>query len=75
MGSAMQHYQKALTQNRRHRGVHEHLGELYLALGESAKAEQQLASLEEICLVPCEEYGNLERLIAIYKKQLTPNYR
>ena len=71
MGPAMQYYQKALTHDRRHRGVHEHLGELYLALGESAKAEQQLAILEEICLIPCEEYGNLERVIAIYEKQLT----
>src|SRR6478672_3080959 len=32
-GPAMQHYQQALTFNRRHRGAHEHLGELYLALG------------------------------------------
>jgi tetratricopeptide (TPR) repeat protein len=71
MGPAMHYYQKALRHNHRHRGVHEHLGELYLALGEAAKAERQLAILAEICLIPCEEYGNLERVIAIYKKQLT----
>jgi hypothetical protein len=39
MGSAMQH---------RHRSAHEHLGELYLALGDPARAERQLAVLEEI---------------------------
>jgi tetratricopeptide (TPR) repeat protein len=71
MGPAMQHYQRALILNRRHRGAHEHLGELYLALGEAAEAEQQLAILGEICLIPCEEYGSLERAIATHKKQVT----
>ena len=71
MGPAMQHYQSALILNRRHRGAHGHLGELYLALGEAAKAEEELAILGEICLIPCEEYGSLERAIATYKKQVT----
>ena len=70
-GPAMQHYQQALMFNRRHRSAHEHLGELYLVLGEPAKAEQQLATLEEICLIPCEEYGDLKRAIATYKKLAT----
>ncbi len=65
-GPAMQHYQRALTFNRRHRGAHEHLGELYLALGEPAKAEDHLAALEGICLIPCEEFGDLKRAIAGY---------
>src|SRR5262249_16214343 len=42
IGPAMQHFQQALVLNRRHRSAHEHLGELYLILGEPAKAEQQL---------------------------------
>jgi tetratricopeptide (TPR) repeat protein len=67
LGPAMQHYQQALILNRRHRSAHEHLGELYLVLGESAKAEQQLAKLEDICLIPCEETGDLKRAIAAYK--------
>ena len=62
-GPAMQHYQQALTANRRHRGAHEHLGELYLALGEPTKAGEQLAALEEICLIPCAEFGDLKRAI------------
>jgi tetratricopeptide (TPR) repeat protein len=52
LGLAMQHDQQALMFNRRHRSAHEHLGELYLALGEPAKAEEQLAALEGICLIP-----------------------
>jgi hypothetical protein len=67
----MQHYQRAVMLNRRHRSAHEHLGELYLVLGEPAKAEQQLATLEDICLIPCDEYGDLKRAIAAYKKLAT----
>jgi tetratricopeptide (TPR) repeat protein len=66
LGPAMQHYQQALLLNRRHRSAHEHLGELYLVLGEPAKAEQQLATLEDICLIPCAETDDLKRAIAVY---------
>jgi tetratricopeptide (TPR) repeat protein len=68
LGPAMQHYQQALMFNRRHRSAHEHLGELYLVLGEPAKAEEQLAALENICLIPCDEYDDLQRAIAAYKR-------
>ena len=67
LGPAMQHYQQALTFNRRHRSAHEHLGELYLTLHEPSKAEDQLAALENICLIPCEEFGDLKRAIATYR--------
>jgi tetratricopeptide (TPR) repeat protein len=70
-GPAMQHYQQALLLNRRHRSAHEHLGELYLALGEPTKAEQQLATLEEICLIPCVETDDLQRAIAAYRTLAT----
>ena len=66
LGPAMQYYQQALLLNRRHRSAHEHLGELYLVLGEPAKAEQQLATLQEICLIPCVETDDLKRAIAAY---------
>ncbi len=66
LGPAMQHYQQALLLNRRHRSAHEHLGELYLVLREAAKAEQQLATLEDICLIPCAETDDLKRAIAVY---------
>jgi tetratricopeptide (TPR) repeat protein len=67
MGPAMGHYQQALMFNPRHRGAREHLGELYLVLGEPIKAEEQLATLREICLVPCDEVADLERAIAGYR--------
>ena len=66
LGPAMQHYQQALLFNRRHLSAHEHLGELYLALGDPAAAKQQLAMLEDICLVPCMEIDDLKRAIATY---------
>jgi tetratricopeptide (TPR) repeat protein len=66
LGPAMQHYQQALTFNRRHRGAHEHLGELYLLLGDPDKAKDQLAALDAICLISCEEFGDLKRAIAAY---------
>jgi tetratricopeptide (TPR) repeat protein len=68
LGPAMGHYQQALTLNPRHRSAREHLGEAYLVLGEPAKAEQLLTELENICLIPCEEYADLKRAIAAYKK-------
>jgi len=70
-GPAMQHYQQALTLNRRHRSAHEHLGELYLLLGEPTQAEQQLALLEDICLIPCAETGDLRRAIDAYRARAT----
>jgi len=66
-GPAMHHYQRALALNRRHRSAHEHLGELYLVLGEPAKAEHELVTLEDICLIPCVETDGLKRAIAAYK--------
>ena len=67
MGPAMGHYQQALIFSPRHRSAREHLGELYLSLGEPIKAEEQLAALREICLVPCNELTDLELAIATYK--------
>jgi tetratricopeptide (TPR) repeat protein len=68
LGPAIGHYQRALTLNPRHRGAHEHLGEVYLVLGEPAKTEQLLAALGNLCLIPCEEYDDLKRALAAYKK-------
>jgi tetratricopeptide (TPR) repeat protein len=68
LGPAMGHYQQALMLNPRHRSAHEHLGEAYLVLGEAAKAEQLLAALENLCLIPCDEYDDLRRAIAAHKR-------
>ena len=67
----MRHYQQALKLNPRHRSAHEHLGEAYLVKGDLNKAEEQLAVLEGICLIPCEEYDDLTRAIAQYNKIAT----
>src|SRR4051812_33043709 len=71
MGPAIGHYQQAMMLNPRHRSAHEHLGEAYLVVGESAKAEQLLAALENLCLIPCEEYDDLKRAIAAYRRLAT----
>jgi hypothetical protein len=39
------------------------------AAGDVARAEEHLAALRKICLLPCEELGDLEREIAAYKKK------
>jgi tetratricopeptide (TPR) repeat protein len=64
---AFAHYRFALTFNPRHRAAHEHMGEAYLAIGKLSGAEAHLAALKDICLIPCEEYGDLERAIAVHK--------
>lgn len=71
LGPAIGHFQQALMLNPRHRSAHEHLGEAYLVLGEPAKAELLLSALENLCLIPCEEYDDLERAIAAYKRLAT----
>ena len=75
LGPAMGHYQQALMFNPRHRGAHEHLGELYLVLGEPAKAEQHLAVLKDICLIACDELADLERALAAYATAATRRTR
>jgi tetratricopeptide (TPR) repeat protein len=68
LDQATRHYQQALTLNPRHRSAHEHLGEAYLVQGDLAQAKEHLTALEQICLIPCVEYGDLERAIAEYGK-------
>ncbi len=68
LDTAMQHYRQALTLNPRHRSAHEHLGEVYLAQSNLADAKDQLAALEKICLIPCQEYDDLKRALANYNK-------
>ena len=67
LDAAFEHYRLALTLNPRQRSAHEHLGEAYLMLGNVPKAEEHLAALERICLVPCEQYDSLRRAIEKYR--------
>lgn len=64
---ALTHYQAALALEPRHRGANEYLGELYLTLGELAKAEERLKVLDDACFFGCEEYSELKNAIAAYK--------
>jgi tetratricopeptide (TPR) repeat protein len=64
---AFAHFRQALTFNPRHRAAHQHMGETYLTIGNVAAAEEHLAALERICLIPCNEYGDLQKVIAKYK--------
>ena len=68
LSGAFLHYNRALTLNPRHRGAHEYIGEAYLMIGNRAKAEEHLAALKKICLLPCEEYGHLEKKVADYAR-------
>ena len=65
---AFRHYERALQLNPRHRGAHEYVGEAYLMVNKLAKAEEHLAALQNICLLPCEEYEDLKKTIAEYRK-------
>ena len=68
---AFAHFRQALAFNPRHRAAHEHMGETYLAVGDLATAEEHLAALERICLIPCDEYGDLQKAITTYKTSAT----
>jgi Flp pilus assembly protein TadD len=64
---AFRHYHRALQLNPRHRGAHEYVGEAYLLVHNLAKAEEHLAALQQICLIPCEEYADLQKKIVEYR--------
>jgi Flp pilus assembly protein TadD len=70
MDLAFKHYERALQLNPRHRGAHEYVGEAYLLVGNLPKAEEHLAALQKICLIPCEEYGDLKKEIDGYRKRV-----
>ena len=65
---AFKHYQRALDLNPRHRGAHEYIGEAYLIVNNPGKADEHLAALQQICLIPCEEYTDLKNAIGAYRR-------
>lgn len=67
LAAAFKHYHRALQLNPRHRGAHEYLGEAYLMIGNLAKAEEHLAALAKICLIPCDEYAQLQRKLGEHR--------
>jgi Flp pilus assembly protein TadD len=69
MELAFKHYARALQLNPRHRGAHEYVGEAYLLVNDLPKAEEHLAALQKICLIPCSEYAELKKQIDVYRKR------
>lgn len=65
-------YQKALTIDPDHKGVHEYLGELYLMMHDSASADGQLAELTRLCPDNCDEKDVLTKAIADYHANAQP---
>lgn len=57
-------YQKALRLNPDHRGALEYQGELFLAQGDIASAQANLARLDAACPSSCEERDRLAAAIA-----------
>lgn len=60
-------YQKALGINPDHRGANEYLGELYLQMGDLAKARGRLAKLGTLCPSGCEELDDLKKAVEAYE--------
>lgn len=64
---ALSHYKRSLALNPRHRGAHEYIGEAYLLLDDLPRADEHLAALRRICLLPCEELADLEASVTAYR--------
>ena len=64
---ALAAYQKALAIDRNHRGANEYLGELYLMMGDVAKAKERLQQLDKACFFGCKEYDELKAAIKAHE--------
>jgi Flp pilus assembly protein TadD len=62
-GTAQTYYQKALEFDPDHKGALEYQGELYVKLGDLARAQANLAKLVRLCPQGCEEREDLEQAI------------
>jgi len=62
-------YARALRLDPHHRGALEYQGELFLRLGNVAKAERNLARLKKVCISECEEAEELAEAIAAWREQ------
>jgi Flp pilus assembly protein TadD len=66
--AAERYYDEALRIDPKHRGALEYSGELYLMKGDLPRAEQRLASLQQVCTSPCEELDDLKKAVARFKQ-------
>jgi tetratricopeptide (TPR) repeat protein len=67
MDDSFKSYSKALEIDPKHKDAHEYLGEAYLQIGDLARAEQELKTLNSLCLLTCEQYRELKAEIQRYK--------
>ena len=67
--ASLENYKKALGIDPSHKDAHEYLGELYLRMGDLAKAEKQLKQLGDLCSFGCDQLDELKSAIAAYKKK------
>jgi len=66
--NAMKYYGLALELNPKHLGAHEYMGEALLELNRLDEAKKHLATLDNLCWLPCEEYRDLKKAVAAYEK-------
>ncbi|WNJ92694.1 tetratricopeptide repeat protein [Bosea sp. 685] len=66
--TALTYYRKALDFDPGHKGALEYQGELYVEMGEIAKARDNLATLVKLCPQGCEEREDLEKALAAVAK-------
>src|SRR5580700_11497082 len=62
--TSLTYYTKALELQPDHKAAREYLGELYLQIGDRAKAKEQLAILAKLCATGCEEREDLQKAIS-----------
>jgi len=67
LAAAEKYYNEALRIDPKHRGALEYSGELYLMKGDLATAEKRLATLDKLCMLPCDEYTDLKKAVANFK--------
>jgi Tfp pilus assembly protein PilF len=62
--TAMTYYKKALDFDPNHKGALEYSGELYVQIGDVAKARENAATLTKLCPQGCEELADLQQAIS-----------
>ncbi len=67
IAAAERYYDEALRLDPKHRGALEYSGELYLMLGDLARAEARLAQLNKACTFGCQELKDLRAAVAAFK--------
>lgn len=69
LDQALVYYTRALAADPKHRGANAYLGELYLQMGDPARAEAQLERLDSLCFFGCDELDRLKAAIQQHRGQ------